>query len=62
MHHSNLEDHVHAFELRLDSAPTLRIDSREIVWAVFRTAAELVTNELRPVLRVMLVDERAQPD
>jgi hypothetical protein len=59
VHHSNLEDHVHAFELRLESAPPLRIDSREIVWAGFRAETDLGTDEIWPVPRVMLAGERA---
>ena len=54
VHHSYIEDHVHAFELRLDAQPALRVDSREVIWAGFRDEAELATFELWPVLEVVL--------
>ena len=54
IHHSNIEDHVHAFELRLDALPELRIDSREIVWAGFRAETALDDLWLWPVLEVVL--------
>jgi ADP-ribose pyrophosphatase YjhB (NUDIX family) len=56
VHHSNTEDHVHAFELRLDAEPELRIDSREVVWAGFHAEAALSEFELWPVLKVVLGD------
>ncbi len=36
VHHTWIEDHVHAFELRLEAHPPLRVDRREVVWAGFR--------------------------
>ena len=60
VHHSHIEDHVHAFELCLDSAPELRIDSREVVWAGFHAEAALGELFLWRVLEVVLAgDERA---
>ena len=54
VHHSHIEDHVHAFELRLDAHPPLRIDSREIVWAGFHAESALGELALWPVLEVVL--------
>jgi 8-oxo-dGTP pyrophosphatase MutT (NUDIX family) len=54
VHHSHIEDHVHAFELRLDAKPELRIDSREIVWAGFHAEGALGELRLWPVLEVVL--------
>jgi ADP-ribose pyrophosphatase YjhB (NUDIX family) len=58
IHHSNIEDHVHAFELRLDAHPALRIDSREIVWAGFHAESALVSLELWPALPPILAGSR----
>jgi len=58
--HSHIEDHVHAFELRLAARPPLRIDAREIVWAGFHAEAALADLELWPVLPVVL-GERGRP-
>jgi ADP-ribose pyrophosphatase YjhB (NUDIX family) len=52
--HSHVEDHVHAFELRLAAEPTLRIDSREIVWAGFHPEAALAELPLWPALPAVL--------
>jgi ADP-ribose pyrophosphatase YjhB (NUDIX family) len=57
VHHSNTEDHVHAFELRLAAKPELRIDSREVVWAGFHAEAALGEFELWPVLKVVLAGD-----
>ncbi len=54
VHHSYIEDHVHAFELRLEARPALRIDSREVVWAGFHDEGELDALELWTVLEVVL--------
>jgi ADP-ribose pyrophosphatase YjhB (NUDIX family) len=54
VHHSHIEDHVHAFELVLDARPELRIDSREIVWAGFHAETALGELRLWPVLEVVL--------
>jgi ADP-ribose pyrophosphatase YjhB (NUDIX family) len=54
VHHSHIEDHVHAFELCLDSSPDVRIDLREVVWAGFHAERELDALELWPVLKVVL--------
>jgi 8-oxo-dGTP pyrophosphatase MutT (NUDIX family) len=54
VHHSHIEDHVHAFELRLEARPPLRIDSREIVWAGFHAEGALGELRLWPVLEVVL--------
>jgi ADP-ribose pyrophosphatase YjhB (NUDIX family) len=54
VHHSFIEDHVHAFELRLDARPALRVDGREIVWAGFRAEDALDDLALWPVLAVVL--------
>jgi len=38
VHHSrHAEDHGHVFELRCASAPEVRVDRREVVWAEFLT-------------------------
>ena len=58
IHHSNIEDHVHAFELRLDAQPALRIDSREIVWAGFHAESALHALELWPALPPILTGSR----
>ena len=54
VHHSYIEDHVHAFELRLDAQPDLRIDSREVIWAGFHAEAALGELFLWRVLEVVL--------
>jgi ADP-ribose pyrophosphatase YjhB (NUDIX family) len=54
VHHSHIEDHVNAFELRLDARPEPRIDGREVVWAGFHDEAELAGLRLWPVLEVVL--------
>jgi len=59
IHHSNIEDHVHAFELRLDAHPALRIDSREIVWAGFHAESALESLRLWPALPPILAGARA---
>ena len=61
VHHSNLEDHVHAFELRLDARPALRIDSREIVWAGFHDEGALAALPLWPALPPILAGSRPGP-
>jgi len=58
VHHSNLEDHIHAFELSLDAHPALRIDSREIVWAGFHAERALGSLALWPVLPPILAGSR----
>ena len=52
--HTFIEDHVHAFELRLEAQPLLRVDRREVVWAGFRPEASLGELPLWPVLPVLL--------
>jgi ADP-ribose pyrophosphatase YjhB (NUDIX family) len=54
VHHSHIEDHVHAFELRLDAQPAVRIDLREVVWAGFHGEGALDGLHLWPVLEVVL--------
>jgi ADP-ribose pyrophosphatase YjhB (NUDIX family) len=54
IHHSNIEDHIHAFELSLDARPDLRIDSREIVWAGFHAESTLASLPLWPALPPIL--------
>lgn len=54
VHHSWIEDHVHAFELRLAEPPEVRIDLREVVWAGFRAETALDGLWLWPVLEVVL--------
>jgi ADP-ribose pyrophosphatase YjhB (NUDIX family) len=61
VHHSNLEDHVHAFELRLDARPALRIDSREIVWAGFHDESALAALPLWPALPPILAGSHPGP-
>lgn len=57
VHHSYIEDHVHAFELRLAATPELRIDSREVVWAGFHAEAALGELFLWRVLEVVLAGD-----
>jgi ADP-ribose pyrophosphatase YjhB (NUDIX family) len=59
IHHSNIEDHIHAFELSLDARPALRIDSREIVWAGFHAESALESLRLWPALPPILAGARA---
>ena len=54
VHHSHIEDHVHAFELSLAEPPELRVDQREVVWAGFRAEEALDDLQLWPVLEVVL--------
>jgi 8-oxo-dGTP pyrophosphatase MutT (NUDIX family) len=60
VHHSNIEDHVHAFELRLEAHPALEIDSREIVWAGFYAETALEALELWPALPPILSGSRPE--
>jgi ADP-ribose pyrophosphatase YjhB (NUDIX family) len=60
--HSNIEDHVHAFELRLEAHPALRIDSREIVWAGFHAESALASLELWPALPPILAGSAPSGD
>jgi ADP-ribose pyrophosphatase YjhB (NUDIX family) len=60
VHHSYIEDHVHAFELRLDAAPEVRIDSREVVWAGFHAETALGELPLWIVLEAVLAAPRDQ--
>jgi len=55
--HDYTEDHVHAYELRLDAKPELRIDSREVVWAGFHAEAALGELYLWRVLEVVLAGD-----
>jgi 8-oxo-dGTP pyrophosphatase MutT (NUDIX family) len=57
VHHSFIEDHVHAFELRLEAPPEVRVDLREVVWAGFREERALAGLPLWPVLEVVLAAE-----
>jgi 8-oxo-dGTP diphosphatase len=57
VHHSHIEDHVHAYELRLAAPPELRIDSREVVWAGFHAEAALRELRLWRVLEVVLAGD-----
>jgi 8-oxo-dGTP diphosphatase len=52
--HTWIEDHVHAFELRLGAHPKLRVDRREVVWAGFRSEASVGELRLWPALPVLL--------
>ena len=54
VHHTFIEDHVHAFELRLDAPPALHVDQREVVWAGFRPEATLAELRLWPALPALL--------
>jgi ADP-ribose pyrophosphatase YjhB (NUDIX family) len=54
IHHSNLEDHIHAFELRLEQHPPVHIDMREITWAGFEPEATLTPTDLWPPLPHLL--------
>ena len=54
IHHSNLEDHIHAYELRLEQRPPLQIDMREITWAGFHPEATLDPTDLWPALPTIL--------
>ncbi len=58
IHHSWTEDHVHAFELRLDRYPQLCVDEREVVWAGFRAEAELSHLPVWPPLPTLLGSPR----
>ena len=58
--HSNIEDHVWLFELRLEVDPVLRIDGREIVEAFFRSPDQLSGLPLWPPLRTWL-EGRTEP-
>ena len=57
VHHHSIEDHVHAYELRLDAVPELRIDSREVVWAGFHAETALGELFLWRVLEVVLAGD-----
>ena len=46
-----VDDHVHFFELRLDVAPEIRIDHREVVWAGFEPLARARERAVLPIVR-----------
>jgi len=50
----NRRDHVSMFELRLQSAPELRPDGREIVAAAFMSAKAVLSLETSPFVRAYL--------
>lgn len=54
-------DQVHVFQLRLDRAPTLRLDNREIVGVRFMGPGELDDLPLTGPVAAYLRDERAVP-
>jgi 8-oxo-dGTP pyrophosphatase MutT (NUDIX family) len=60
-HHSFIEDHVHFYELRLQAAPTLRVDLREVVWAELRSEPSLRKHRLWPPLEALLQGARLTP-
>ena len=45
------EDHVHLFEIRVDEAPDLRVDGREVVWAEFLPPDEAFARGLAEYVR-----------
>jgi 8-oxo-dGTP diphosphatase len=47
-------DHVSVFELRLDRAPALRIDRREITGAEFMAPAAVLAGQISPFVRAYL--------
>ena len=52
--HSNMEDHVHFFELRCLEEPQIRVDRREVVWGGFLTREAARRLALWPPLEVLL--------
>jgi len=45
------EDHVHLFELRVEAAPAVRADGREVVWAEFLPPDEAIARGLAEYVR-----------
>jgi 8-oxo-dGTP diphosphatase len=47
-------DHVSIFELRLDTAPAIRVDRREITGAEFMAPAAMLAGKISPFVRAYL--------
>ncbi len=55
VHHTgHAEDHAHVFELHCASAPEVRIDRREVVWAEFLTPEDALARGVVGVVRLYL--------
>jgi 8-oxo-dGTP diphosphatase len=61
-HASHAEDHGHVFELYCASAPEVRVDRREVIWAEFLAPDEALARGMVGVVRLYLesIASRAQ--
>lgn len=54
-HEEYKEDHIHLFELFLETAPEVKIDNREVIWGEFKTKDQaLKYNLFKPVKDYLL--------
>ena len=53
-HTSHAEDHGHVFELHCASAPEVRVDRREVIWAEFMAPDEALARGVVGVVRLYL--------
>ena len=53
-HTSHAEDHGHVFELHCASAPEVRVDRREVIWAKFMAPDEALARGVVGVVRLYL--------
>ena len=53
-HNSYAEDHGHVFELRCASAPEVRVDRREVIWAEFLAPDDALARGVVGVVRLYL--------
>jgi ADP-ribose pyrophosphatase YjhB (NUDIX family) len=53
-HSEYKRDHVHVFALRLERAPAIELDGREVVWAGFRSAEQALAMPLHTPVEAYL--------
>ena len=58
---SYAEDHAHVFELRCASAPEVRVDAREVIWAEFLAPDDALARGVVGVVRRYLEDNQGRP-
>ena len=62
VHHSSYaEDHGHVFELFCASAPEVRVDRREVIWAEFLAPDEALARGVVGIVKQYLEARRAPP-
>ena len=62
VHHNRYaEDHGHVFELRCASAPEVRVDRREVVWAEFLSPDDALSRGVVGVVQLYLESRITRP-